>query len=95
MNRVTAVRGRKIAGQAALVLLLAACGGESGTSAESLPASTSEAILPEIDEPAPTASQLVGTWSRIGVAAQIRLGADGTFAIDRTNLDSPYAAGDL
>jgi hypothetical protein len=88
------VQGREIAALTGALLLLTACGGESGSPGTApLPVRTSEAALPGIEGPPPTASQLVGTWSRIGVAAQIGLRADGTFAIDRTNLDSPYAAG--
>jgi hypothetical protein len=52
--------------------------------------------LPETDKPPPSAKDLVGTWSRIGVAGLIRFRADGEFRVARNERDlrhAPFASG--
>jgi hypothetical protein len=86
-----------LAAIAGMLFLLAACSGESRaleTQATTSPApTTTEAQLPQVEEPPPTARSLVGTWSRIGEPLLARLGPDGKFAIDTSGLDTPFAHG--
>lgn len=82
---------------ASLALVLPGCGGFGGEEAKP-PAATKEAtttgvVLPEVEEPPPTASRLVGTWSRFGMRVLFRFDSDGTFAFDRADLDNPFARG--
>jgi hypothetical protein len=78
-------------------LVLASCGGESNKKdaqpSASSAATSTKAVLPEIEGPPPTAGALVGTWSQIGVAVLVRFSRDATFAFDRPNLATPYAKG--
>jgi len=88
----------------AAALVLAACGGGPGddeAQATAPPGTTAEqpgssAPPPKVKGESPTASDLVGTWSRIGIAGLVRFGADGEFSIARNEPDLnefPYASG--
>jgi hypothetical protein len=78
-----------------MTFVLAACGGEgeeAATRASTSPRGTTTVPLPEIEDPAPTAKRLIGTWSRTGSSTLFRFNADGTFAVDTHRLDVPYYA---
>jgi len=92
-------KAARIAAIALLTVLVAACGGES-TAEETQPAvasSTSTGSTKEqqrqIDGAPPTVHRLDGTWSQIGDKLLVRFRHDGTFAIDTSDLDAPYAFG--
>jgi hypothetical protein len=55
---------------------------------------TTTQLLPQVDEPPPTAKQILGTWSRTGSSTLFRFNRDGTFDVDTHRLDDPlYASG--
>jgi hypothetical protein len=57
-------------------------------------APTTTQFLPQVDEPPPSAKQLLGTWSRTGSSTLFRFNRDGTFDVDTHRLDDPlYATG--
>jgi hypothetical protein len=64
-----------------------------GGTATAVPETTTLS-LPAVDEPPPSAKQLLGTWSRIGSSTLFRFNRDGTFDVDTHRLDDPlYASG--
>ena len=82
---------------AAMALALAGCAGgdeEATQTAASLPETTAQEIRPSTEGVPPTASRLVGTWSRTGERLLVRFSADSTFALDTADPDYPYAAGE-
>ena len=93
---------------AVLVLVVAGCSGgsdEAGTEASSSPTgaetetsaagteTSSKNVRPQGDDATPKPRRLIGTWSAMGDRVLFRFRRDGTFAVDRFNLDEPYAAG--
>jgi hypothetical protein len=75
-----------------MAFVLAACGGETDEE-EPQPATSSAATIEERPAVPARAEQLVGTWSRIGGRMLVEFSRDGTFAVDTSNLEAPFAGG--
>lgn len=92
-TRVTAV-ALSLATVGGMAFVLVACGGRAGEDEKhsaSTTQTTTEQVRPE--RAPPTTSSVAGTWSRIGARLLVRFSRDGTFVIDTSDLDAPYAAG--
>ena len=85
-----------------IAAVLSACGGGDDqtasptTSTATNTAGDSTVHVPHIEEPPPTGTSLLGTWSRIGEAGLIRFGKNGEFRVARNEVglnDAPFASG--
>lgn len=94
------MRAARLAGIAAIVFALAACGGDGDEETQPPappPAATTEqattTLGPVPEGEPPTTGTLAGTWTRFGEALLFRFSPEGAFAYDRSDPDSPFAAG--